>query len=106
MTTPAYDSRQTGPPYELRTSTSLGQDTTGFFFDPFHRTTICLPWRTCLRAIFKRNRWQLGDPIEFIEKPWWGRAAWHGVRIEVRVNAAPEIVEAVIQLDDNANTGR
>ena len=77
-TDPVYDSRQSGPPYRLTTTTSEGYRHEQQLDDPFHTTTVMVGRRSLLRAIL-RGRLEVG----------------------VSIHAPHDISEAVLELDGN-----
>lgn len=81
MTSPIYDSRETGPRFHV--TSRVGNQTIVFqerVDDPFVRHTVHLHWRDMLRALltFKRT-----------------------LPVTVTVGGDRDVVEAVLELDDN-----
>ena len=74
-----YDSRETGPRYWV--STWVGATTVEFqkrIPDPFVRHTVTVGWPDLLRGLLRRR-----------------------LHVTVRIDADPDVVEDVLELDDN-----
>lgn len=76
---PTYDSRKTGPRFEVATRVNGRLNYRRKIIDPFVRTTVKVGWGAMLSALFRLTR----------------------VEVEVRVSGDNGIVEDVMELDAN-----